>query len=476
MKRRYCIIFSTLLLVPSLSVHAAEPQRLQINNKVVMTAQNDIPAPSAASDDIPMGRGPGTMPDLLPENQGASAVNEELFGLPGGGYVHPFCTISEEYTDNLFNVDDNKTSNFLTKITPGIWFTMPRSKEVPITFIAGNTSAGGLQMALPDYKSFDRMNVYLLGASDIKFYSEDSSLNDHDDRLEGLFKYNLRSGLSFQVVDRYNRGQDRFDAGRSTEDNLRLYHSNIALADINWDFSEKFSSKVEFSNFYLNYKDAIVDFLDRTDNSGSLYGYYKYSVKTSLFLQYQYTDVNYDSAELRDNTQDYYYGGIKWKYSDKTSLNFKAGYEKRKYRNDQTVEDIQTIANSDDGGLALELALQSQIREKIKVSLALNHKIEESDSYTALSQKVFGGTFRYEQKFSDRLLGICDLSYENADYTQIIEQNRNDDRYVFRPALQYVFRDWMMVELAYQYDTRNSTDNYFDYKTNSILLSLNTAL
>lgn len=475
MKLRFCVIFSTLLFIPSLSVHAAEPQVAPI--KETAPARDDIPAPSAATDDIPMGQGPGATPDLLPENQAASAVNEGLFGLPGGGYVHPFCSITGEYTDNLFNVNDNKTSNFLTKITPGIWLAAPRLKEVPITVIGNNTSAGGLQMAMSDYESFDRINAYLLGSSDIKFYSEDSSLNDHEDRLEGLFRYNLRSGLSFQAVDRFSRSQDRFDAGSATAINsLRLYHSNIALTNISWDFSEKFRSKVEFSNFYLNYQDAIVDFLDRTDNSGSLYGYYKYSVKTSLFLQYQYTDVRYDSAELRDNTQDYIYGGINWKYSDKTSLNFKAGYEKRRYQNDQTDEDIQTIANSDDGGLALELALHSQIREKIKLSLILNHKIEESDSFTALSQKVFGGIFRYEQKFTERLLGICDFSYENADYTQIIEQSRNDDRYGFRPALQYVFRDWMMVELAYQYDTRNSTYNFFDYKTNTVLLSLNTAL
>lgn len=194
-------------------------------------------------------------------------------------------------------------------------------------------------------------------------------------------------------------------------------------------------------------------------------------------MQYQYMDVSYDSSVLRDNTQSYIYGGINWKYSDKIAINLKAGYQKRDYKNNATDATIKAITDSNNGGLALELALQYQIREKTKVSLTLNHKIDESDSYTAFSKEIFGSVFHYQQQFTERIHGICDFSYEHADYNQSLDSfDRTDDRYIFKPAVQYVFRDWLMVELAYQFDTRNSAVNIYNYDTNTIFLSFNTAL
>jgi len=125
--------------------------------------------------------------------------------------------------------------------------------------------------------------------------------------------------------------------------------------------------------------------------------------------------------------------------------------------------------------LAAELAFQYKVTDKTGLTLAASHKIEESDSFNALNRAIIAGTLRYEQEFTERLQGIIDLRYENADYGQITGE-RNDHRYVARPALQYVFQDWLMVELAYQYDTRHSSDDFYDYDTNTVSFSLNSAL
>lgn len=482
MSRRYSLIAASLLLAPPVFTAQSANAHQWLNvNKMLVVAQNDIPAtkplPSPPVEDVPMGQASEGSTDLLPENAGRGAIDESLFGLTGGGYVHPFLTLKGEYSDNLFNINENTTSNFLTTITPGIWLAAPQLKEVPIEILSNNTSAGGLQMALEDYKGFDRFNTYLLGSTDLKYYSADSDLNDYGARLEGLFKYNLRGGLSLRAVDRFSRDQDRFDIGNAyATDKLREFNSNVFLSDVAWDFSEKFKAKIDYSNFLLDYKDYSVEFLDRTDNSGSLYGFYKYSVKTSFFLQYQLVDVSYDTSSLRDNTQDFIYGGINWKSTEKTTLAFKAGYQDRDFTNDATQNTVSSLPNYSDGNLALELALQYQIREKTKVSLSLNRKIDESDSYSALGKEIFGAALLYEQEFTEKIHGTCDLKYENADYYQVTNGSRDDDRYVFKPAIQYIFRDWLMLELAYRLDMRNSSDTLYDYDTNIFSISLNTAL
>ena len=92
---------------------------------------------------------------------------------------------------------------------------------------------------------------------------------------------------------------------------------------------------------------------------------------------------------------------------------------------------------------------------------------------------------KYEQKIYDRFVGLVDLWYYNEDYqqnlpivdiNQVISGDREDDRYYVKATLQYVFLDWLMAEASYSYDTRNSNQRLFDYDTNTIMFSLNSAL
>jgi len=397
----------------------------------------------------------------------------------GGGYIHPFLSIAGEFTDNLFNVYTNETNNFLTTLSPGIWLAFPRTKEIPLAIAPNNSTAGGLQMALPEYQGFERYNAYLLGALDFKYYSEDSDLNDYDANVEGFFKLNLRSGLSFQVIDHFTRGQDRFDVGNFLGVNgpsLRRYNSNIAIGNVTWDITEKIGLKADFSNFFLDYKEIDDDFLNRVDNALSLYGIYTHSPRTALFIEYRYIDVSYDTAELKDNDQNFLYGGINWVASTKTQLRFKVGYQTRDYKDEEINKISEDSETSNNDGLAFEFDIKYSMTEKTNLSLALHHEIDETDSGVALDKRIFGGMLRYNQEFYTDFIGMIDLSYENADYNQLVDPKRNDDRYTFRPALQYIFSDWLMAELAYTWEKRDSTDEIFDYDVNSISLSLNSAL
>jgi hypothetical protein len=423
---------------------------------------------------MPMGQGsPESSTSILPEDN--TAGDDNLFGTPGGGYVHPFISIEGAYTDNVFNVNKNERSNFLTEITPGIWFALPRRKNVPLHIAPNNTSVGGLRASLPEYESFDRVNAYLLGGLNFKMYPEDSDLNYDDAVLEGFFKYNLRGGLSFEVIDRFTRSHDRFDVGNATADYLRQYYSNLFIGNIDWLFSEKFRAKIEYSNFYLDYRDDINEFMDRDDNAIALYGFYNYSIKTTLFWQYKFVDVTYDSAESRDNEQYFIYGGINWVSTEKTSFSLKAGYQNREYKNSQRNDAVEASNNVDNDGFVLDLAFRYKITCKTGLTLGANHALEESDSFSAIDKTVTAGTIRYDQEFTERLLGLIDFRYERANYGQLTGE-RDDQRYFFRPALQYVFSDWLMAEIAYEYDTRNSTEDLFEYDTNTFSFSLNAAL
>lgn len=400
---------------------------------------------------------------------GAEADDSDILGRRGG-YFHPYVTFGVEYTDNLFNIAEEETSSWIGRVAPGIWFSLPRSRTVPVQITTQNTAPGGLQQQIQDIRGTERYQAYALGGLNARAYSEDSDLNGTDARLEGLFRYNFRGGLSLQALNAYSYDQDQFGIDSATRENLRRYQSNLFMGTADWDFTEKLRAKFDYSNFILDYDDEENAFLDRTDNVADVYGYYKYSPKTAFFLQYRYVDVGYDTDFLRDNTQHFGYGGIEWDTTDKLSLAFKAGYQKREYEEDE----VEGNFGSD--GFTFDLRSLYRFTEKTQFTLNAYSRSEESDSAEAADKLVIGIFAGYQQRFSEKWSGVIDLFFENSDYDQIVDVDRDDDRLYFKPALRYEFREWLMTELAYSFDKRDSTDDIFDYDTNTVILNFNFAM
>lgn len=446
-------------------------QAIQIDKLIIVGASNTQPATkAAAAGDVPMGQSAEGQVSLLPED--AEMTDEaSLFG-GQGGYLHANLNVQGEYTDNLYNVDTDEISTFITTISPGLWFSLPRKKDIPVTMAPNNTSPGGLALQSKDYEGTDRYQAYALGGMDFVFYSEDDDLNTINGLGEGLFRYNMRGGLSLQIVDRYTRDQDKYDAGSIIGVTEDQFDSNIALATADWNITEKLRVKFEYSNFWLDYEEDFNSFQDRADNVFDLYGYFNYSVKTAFFLEGKIVDVQYDTATENDNSQTFIFGGIKWDTTEKISLSAKAGWQNKEFDTDENAADQR----SDYDGLALDVQASYKFTEKTSLSLDLYRTNEETDSVLASDRTVLGATLGYKQKFNDKVSGSLAFNFEDAEYTQLVEQDRDDTYFSVQPAAQYLFREWLMGEVSYQFEKRDSTDDLFDYETNTVFANIKFAI
>lgn len=446
-------------------------QAIQIDKlRIIGVSNTQAPVEAAAEQDVPMGQSSGGQVSLLPE-EAETGQDANIFG-GQGGYIHANLMVQGQYTDNLYNVDSGETESFITTISPAVWFSLPRKKDIPVSLAPNNTSPGGLALQLKDYEGTDRYQAYALGGLDFEFYSEDEDLNTINGLVEGLFRYNMRGGLSLQVVDRFNRDQDKYDAlsaGGVTEDQ---FDANIAMATADWKITEKLRAKFDYSNFWLDYEDDINAFQDRVDNAFDLYGYFNYSVKTALFLEGKIIDVQYDTATENDNTQNFVFGGIKWDTTEKVSLMAKAGWQNKEFEND----DQAAGGRGDYDGLAVEVQASYKVTEKTGFNLDLYRTNEETDSVFASDKTVLGATLGYKQKFTEKITGTFVVNYEDAEYTQLIAQDRDDTTFSVQPAAQYLFREWLMGEISYQFEDRDSTDDFFDYQTNTVFANIKFAL
>lgn len=438
----------------------------------------------------------------LPDQDADGSSDDSGFRIDG---IHPYLSIRGEYTDNLYNVNVDEKTNFLTVISPGIWLSTTSVTEVPISIIPRNTAPGGFRIAVQKKESFDRFQSYFLIGWDFEMYDENTDLDATNYHAEGALQFNLRGGLSLRLYDRFSQDQDKFDVNSYTIDdvdlspagislskpsNVRRYKNNAAGIVLNWDMSEKITARVDYTNFLLDYDGSTNEWLNRTDNSLSGYLYYKYSVKTSFFGEYRYVNAHYNDehngmnpedndVQDRDNQQNFVYGGLDWAATSKTSLMAKAGYQDKSYDADEF---------GSDNTFSYEVVGNYRVTEKTSLHLSLYKALEESNTFEAYGKDTTRITLTYNQRIYGRLVGTIDIGYTHDDYEQNYSETeeidiflqdlpdgREDDRFTFTPALQYTFRDWLMGELSYTYDTRDSSRKLYDYNTNTFMISLHSA-
>ena len=420
-------------------------------------------APAAGLEsDLPLGQGAEVDESLLPEE----GEDEDLFGTKGT--VHPYLTVAGEYTDNLYNLDTERVENFLFVVAPGLWFSLPAKKEIPVTLAPNNSSAGGYQFELEDYERTDRYQVFFLGDLDFRMYSDDSDLNDTLWRLQGLGRYNFPSGLTLQLLDAYSHSQDRFEIGRPDSRLTHIFDSNSLVGTIDWLVTEKFRFTGDLDLFSLVYDEAEFDYLERDDLGFDLHAFYNYSEKTSLFLEYKKVFIEYDSNTPYDSDSDFYYLGMTWDSTEKMSFLGKVGLQEKQY--DNSVFD-------EFSGFSFEFQSVYRYSEKTKLTLDVYRQNEETDILSASDRVMLGSAIGYDQEITDKLSWGFRVRYELSEYRQFRGlEDREDDRILATPRVNYLFTDWLMAGLGYSYERRNSNYDVFDYYSNTFFADLKLAL
>lgn len=451
-----------------------------------------LTAPAQAAAAAPRETGPdggGAAPAATPAT-GKLFGDQDAASLFGtrGGYFHPSVLLQEEWTDNLYNLKLVQQSNALTTVSPGLWVGFPRMEDPPINFNTSNSAVGGNRFLVTDTQSYERLLAYLSGRMDHKTYSAASALDYNAWRVEGYARYQMPSGFTLHVLDRVTSDRDRFDRGSFPlpnaafiEDDPDLFLttpqpwdfvSNLVNAELQYEMGDRYTVKLDYTNFLLTYEGGTNAWLNRTDNNLALSLYYHYSPKTSLFAEYSFADVTYDEFGTNDSTNTFYYGGVSWKGA-KISVTAKGGYHGKEFETDPMTA----------GTFSMESLFDYLVTDKTKISFTVYKAFEETNTQLDRGMDTLAGTLRYEQRFTYRLKGGCEATYELNDHTgfartglDLPEEAREDTTFSVRPTIEYSFRDWLAAGVAYTYEQRNSSDSRYDYTTQTVTLGLNFSL
>jgi hypothetical protein len=155
-----------------------------------------------------------------------------------------------------------------------------------------------------------------------------------------------------------------------------------------YDLTEKFQLRLDYSNFYLNYEDKINQDDDRKDDVYSAYVFFRMTSKTSVFVEYDFTDIDYDTTP-KDSHEHRYYGGIRWEMTGKSSGQIKGGYGRRKTTDSPMIDTDVTYSDfSEDtwvGAIQLDHNLTSQTNLTFNAYRRFDESLEHRYDYGILN-------------------------------------------------------------------------------------------
>jgi polysaccharide biosynthesis protein VpsM len=398
-----------------------------------------------------------------------SSSDAEIFGKKGG-YVHPFLSVTEFYTDNVFYSKNDKKSDFATVLSPGIWFTVPGVYEKLLLADTSILSPGGFSLSRYKPETFKRYQTYLFYNADIELYSRETSGNIVNHKLEGLLQYNLRGGMTFELIDQFLASHDLRGTGISQE--LDKFRTNLANFIVTYNVGERFMLRLDYANYFVDYTASRNDFRDRDDNTVSAYLFYLFRPKTSLFYEYEFVDVGYVDNILSDSTEHHSFLGVQWDVTAKSRGSVKAGYGLKDFSR-------SGIKNSN------EFILEAQVDHKFTAKTSLLLKASRKTNETNISNTDYMISdfieAQYIQKLTGKITANAGLSYGRNTYNSELSyggrtKKLKDDYITGMLALQYKFKEWLEMDTGYLLGRRASSFPEFDYTSNTLFLRITGSL
>ena len=404
---------------------------------------------------------------LIPE--GVKTSPDSAFG-ETWNYFNPFLSLGEYYTDNLFNTENNQQSDFVTVITPGIWFALPASRQPLLDVETVNTVPGGFELTRFDTDLPRRMQAYALYRANINRHNDFSQENTVNHRAEGRLQYNLRGGLSLELLDIYEIEQDPYSTG--TSQTLDEFKSNVLIARVEYRITPKTRVRTDFSLYSLSYDANLNRFRDRDDQGFSLFAFHKFWDKTSAFLEYEYVSIDYDRNFLVDSKEHHYFAGLVWDATEKIAIQGKVGYGVKSF--DTTFEDNEDMIG--------EARVDYRFTPKTSLGLTATRAVNESDILGMSDVLTHRVGINYAQRITAKIRLIAEINYLRNKYRggNVISGpligERVDDHLGGGLTLGFSLRDWLNLSAGYNYVERDSNFSTYNYQTNTFYFTLTAAL
>ena len=355
--------------------------------------------------------------------------------------AYPSLGLALKHDDNLFSTPSNRTGDTIRILTPSVRFEAKQAANT-YSLLAGAT-LGRYQTSTAD----DYTNYNVNGLADLDLNAR------------------LRAKLKADYIDAHDPRGSTNNALSSVPDRYRqTYLGGIASYG-----ARGAQGRVDFELGQLArryYNNRATTFASDRDNGdvGATF-FWRVAPKTSLLIQAKHTKVDYlDSRSTLDSTENRLLGGVTWEATAKTTGIFKLGVVQKSF-SDSTRGD--TTSPSWEG------AIQWNPRTYSRVDFNLARMPAESTGGVGnfIDRTTTGALWTHQ--WTSQISTAAAASYGTDDYKGI---NRKDNLQNYGLKATYHMRRWLDFGADYTYTLRDSSNNNFDFKRNTIMLFVNATL
>lgn len=386
--------------------------------------------------------------------------------------VIPSITLSEQYDDNIYLDNDNKETEYLTMLTPGINLN-----------VTSETNIFELRY-LPTF---------------VWYYNE--TYEDIVRHSAGLnFGYDITERTRFGIMGNYSSSDDpieNFEGVVGVRQTRNKYHRGTLNTNISYQFGPENLFTLGYNFGVLENEDNSLD--DRQFNNPYANLTYWFNLKNGLEIDYNYTYVEYDSDDEIIAPENYYINSAGARYlrrfQPQTTGSIRYAYTQSFY------DDVTERYKIHDVSLGLSHAFSDTFSTDLNVGYSLRDNDGSNDDTISTFDVSFfktfnrgdfslGGGSNWRDDFweaDSRGLVRYWSAFVNFNY-QLREQlnfyagaNYNIDeddfdalRQITRSnvGLRQIFLRWFNVSLEYAYITRDDEDDTTDYDVNRVTLSI----
>ena len=356
--------------------------------------------------------------------------------------VTPTISSVSRYTDNAFLDNNGEDSDWQTRLIPAVTFEYPAGKHV-LRF------------------GFDGEVIRSLESPSEWNDEHYGGFVDADLDLPGELRLRLSEAYAQSSTDPGPDGDVR-----------RHYFSNTASSVLSYDFGDKWSLALGYTNAIKRYRHAQDRVDDSTENAGNVRLYYLVLPKTSVFVDYTHSRSTRKVLNGRDSKTDTGSIGLKWDATAKLDGTVRVGYTEKDFRR-----------GKGDSGLFYAAGLNYFFNERLTFGLFGERGIEETsesdrDLASGPSYMLTSVGLSADYLLRENWFLTSALRYAWSDYTGSGTNNkrRNDEYRSLGIGLRYVATEWFNVAIEACRSENSSDVSNSGYRENSITLTLNLSL
>ncbi len=385
--------------------------------------------------------------------------------MPGDGVsvgplqLHPHMGVAQMYTDNVFRTNSNRTSDFLTTLSPGIQARLPFA---------------GFHSFLIDYRT------------NLQYYSRTPSNDVQDQAAVGAVKLDFPGGLKIDLQAEHRLGHDPRGSAVDNVNTQRL-GVNKWTADGFSGHAEYFGAQssvgLEVQTFrwgYLNNNQGPIR--DRLVNQANLMFSRNVADKMSLRAIVGAQQSIYDQNKNLDNVIYTFSGGGTWNVSEVTSGEILVGYQYVQFTRaqvDQPPPLSQFFRDKDTYSNFYAMGkLNWQATPLLRITVQLFRTIQQTVASGSLFYTATGVNLTARHEVTNRMTFTINLGYEHDKFQGVRDtvagSDRSEDLKNVAVGVNYQTVKWVGLGAQYIFEDRHSTLPQFTYQANTVMLFAQT--